>query len=288
MECDYCKHSFSSKGILISHQKTAKYCLILQNKNSDNFLCNFCSKKFTSQYNLNEHFIICREKQYKDRDNKEVNQLKEQIINLEIIQKYTQTMLNEKNEYICKLETNIGKLEAKLETTIEKLEAKLEKFEDSILSKTEKKAIQPITNNTTNIVINNTLNLNDIKQMTSFLEDNLDKDVLVNGQKGVAVLLSSTILKGRYKCVDTSRQNFEFTNELGEIERDVKAKKLTNALIKSDICSKSADKGMELWKKADGTTDSLGYQAHFDRVLEMINFNRDNSVFRSELSALTS
>ena len=106
--------------------------------------------------------------------------------------------------------------------------------------------------------------------MTAFLEEKLDKEVVAGGQKGLAFLLSNTVLKDKYKCVDPSRQNFEFTNELGEVERDVKAKKLTNALIKSDICSKSGEIGMELWKKEDGSTDSLRYEAHSKNVLEMI------------------
>ena len=281
MECEFCKRSFSTKGILISHQKSAKYCLKLQNKNNENFLCNFCNKNFTSQYNLNEHLIICKEKQYEERDNKvkdiyikEVNELKQQIANLEISKKYTESLLKEKNDYI------------------EKLEARLEKFEDSILSKTEKKQITTApnhtTNNTTIVINNNYLNLNDIPKMAAFLEEKLDKEVVAGGQKGLAFLLSNTVLKDKYKCVDPSRQNFEFTNELGEVERDVKAKKLTNALIKSDICSKSGEIGMELWKKEDGSTDSLRYEAHSKNVLEMINFTRDNSTFRSELSALTS
>jgi hypothetical protein len=138
------------------------------------------------------------------------------------------------------------------------------------------------------VINNNYLNLNDIPKMSAFLEEKMDKEVVAGGQKGLALLLTNTVLKDKYKCVDPSRQNFEFTNELGEVERDVKAKKLTNALIKSDICSRSGDKGLELWKKEDGTTDSLRYEAHSKNVLEMINFTRDNSTFRSELTALTS
>ena len=119
--------------------------------------------------------------------------------------------------------------------------------------------------------------------------------MLAGGQKSFALLMSSTMLKDKYKCVDPSRQNFEFTNELGEIERDVKAKKLTTAIIKSNIRSRSGEKGEELspqsgpegGKKEDGSTDSLRFQANSKNVLEMINFDMDNSTFRSELSALT-
>ena len=103
------------------------------------------------------------------------------------------------------------------------------------------------------------------------------------------------MLKDKYKCVDPSRQSFEFTNELGQIERDVKAKKLTSAIIKSDIRGRSGEKGEELspqsgsegGKKADGSTDSLRFEANSKNVISMINFDIDNSTFRSELSSLT-
>ena len=205
---------------------------------------------------------------------------------IDIAQKSYDTKLIEKDNQINRMTQIISDQKE----TIKKLEAKLEKFENILLdSKTEKKPTT--TNNTTNnniVINNNSLNLNDIPKMTAFLEEKMDKDVVAGGQKGLALLLSNTVLKDKYKCVDPSRQNFEFTNELGEVERDVKAKKLTNALIKSDICAKAGERGMQLWKKEDGTTDSLRHDAHSKKVLEMIMFSQDNSTFRSELSALTS
>ena len=314
MNCEFCQKEFQIKSTLVYHQKTAKYCLEIQGKTNDQYKCSDCQKTFSTQYRLNDHQnISCK---FKDKSNyeKEIISIKEELATYKKQEKirakekeayyqqqlkeketYYQQQLKEKETYYQQqikekdiyLSTFEEKLKEKSET-ISKLEAKLEKFEDNILSKTEKKPIT--TNNTTNnIVINNNyLNLNDITKMSAFLEEKLDKDVVAGGQKGLAFLLSNTVLKDKYKCVDPSRQNFEFTNELGEVERDVKAKKLTNALIKSDICSRSGDKGLELWKKEDGSTDSLRYQAHSKNVMEMINFTLDNSTFRSELSALTS
>ena len=289
IECEFCKKLFGSNNVLHHHKKTAKYCLDLQGKIVNTFECSYCKKCLTTNERLITHLNICKSK-VKEEASKDFNEQK----------KYYEDKLKEKDSYYEqqkkyyeeKLKEKDSLLKEKNDY-IEKLEAKLEKFEDSILSKTEKKIITAIpnhtTNNTTNIVINNNyLNLNDIPKMTAFLEETLDKEVVAGGQKGLALLLSNTVLKDKYKCVDPSRQNFEFTNELGEVERDVKAKKLTNALIKSDICSKSGEIGMELWKKEDGSTDSLRYEAHSKNVLEMINFTRDNSTFRSELSALTS
>ena len=297
IECEFCKKFFSSKSNLYTHQNTAKYCLDLQGNSSDKeFKCEFCNKQYAQKKGLVLHISSCKEREKKfqtDKDNEQsklIKKLECEIIRIKRTEKENikniieekdknyEQKLKEKNEYIAKLEANISKLEAKLE-----------KFEDSILSKSDKKyPTTTTTNNTTNnIVINNSLNLNDIEKMNSFLDEKLDKDVLAGGQKSFALLMSSTMLKDKYKCVDPSRQNFEFTNELGEIERDVKAKKLTTAIIKSNIRSRSGEKGEELWKKADGTTDSLCFQANSKNVIEMINFDVDNSTFRSELSALT-
>ena len=288
IECEFCKKLFGSNNVLQHHKKTAKYCLDLQGKIVNTFECSYCKKCLTTNERLMTHLNICKSK-VKEEASKDFNEQK----------KYYEDKLKEKDSYYEQqkkyYEDKLKEKESLLKEKndyIEKLESRLEKFEDSILSKTDKKQITTAanhtTNNTTIVINNNYLNLNDIPKMTAFLEEKLDKEVVAGGQKGLAFLLSNTVLKDKYKCVDPSRQNFEFTNELGEVERDVKAKKLTNALIKSDICSKSGEIGMELWKKEDGSTDSLRYEAHSKNVLEMINFTRDNSTFRSELSALTS
>ena len=311
MQCEFCNKEFSSKGNLVVHQSSAKYCLVLQGKTNSNFKCEHCAKTFNYSHNLNEHLNSCKDKKKKENDEKEENIKKIQEENITLKNKNTENrkkikQLEEKNEDLQDKVSTIGlekdtyyeeKIKerndyiAKLEANIAKLEAKLEKFEDTVTSiviSKEKKCQQTTTNNTTNNIVINALNLNDIPKISSFLEEKLDKDVLAGGQKGLAVLVSSTMLKDKYKCVDASRQNFEFINELGEVERDVKAKKLTNALIKSEICSKAGDKGIKLWTKEDGSTDSLRHDAFSANVLELINFDRDNSTFRSELTTLTS
>ena len=289
MDCEFCKKTFSSKSNLISHQKSTKYCLELQGKTNNDFVCQYCSRTFTLYKTLSEHINVCKKKQIKEEEEKtnEYEKILKKLEKYEGIEK----RLDDKNKENKQLKEKISDQKE----YISKLEAKLEKFEDTVTSmvlcKTDKKATPnttTTTNNTTNIVINNSLNLNDIPTMTAFLEEKMDKEVVAGGQKGLALLLKNTVLKDKYKCVDPSRQNFEFTNELGEVERDVKAKKLTNALIKSDICAKAGERGIQLWKKEDGSTDSLRHDAHSKKVLEMIMFSQDNSTFRSELSALTS
>jgi hypothetical protein len=302
-KCCHCEKCFTTYQRVIDHQNNS--CKLKEKTKYEKDIVSIkeelatCKKQEKIRLKEKETYYLqqikekeaCYQQQIKEKEACYQQQIKEK-------EAYYQQQIKEKDFYLSTFEEKLKEskdlIKDKIET-ISKLEARLEKFEDSILSKTEKKTIMSTptpnhtTNNTTNIVIhNNTLNLNDIPKMAAFLEDKLDKEVVAGGQKGLALLLSNTVLKDKYKCVDPSRQNFEFTNELGEVERDVKAKKLTNALIKSDICAKSGEIGMELWKKEDGSTDSLRYEAHSKNVLEMINFTRDNSTFRSELSALTS
>ena len=142
MNCEFCKKEFACKGTLITHQKTAKYCLQLQGKNIIQlFECNFCVKNFTTQQNLKEHILVCKEKEKIDLQQKE-KKYEVQIINIKVeyeakienqkqeyIEKlnnkdsYYQEKLTEKNDYISKLEAKLEKMEAKLESKLEKLES---------------------------------------------------------------------------------------------------------------------------------------------------------------------
>ena len=299
MECEFCQKVFSTKYLLTQHQTKTKYCLSIQGTNVKQNECKYCSKNLCSNERLNTHYDVCKEKLKKDSQDIQENIRKE----------YESKLLKQKRDFDSKLKEQRENYEEKIRcqkevydtkindnlSIISKLETKLEKFENVVIANSTKHS--NTTTNTTNITLNenNTLNLNDIEKMNSFLDEKLDKEVLAGGQKSFALLMSSTMLKDKYKCVDPSRQNFEFTNELGEIERDVKAKKLTTAIIKSNIRSRSGEKGEELspqsgpegGKKEDGSTDSLRFQANSKNVLEMINFDMDNSTFRSELSALT-
>ena len=47
MECQFCHNKFSNKQNLNAHQKKAKYCLKIQNKNPDQeYSCDSCKKYF--------------------------------------------------------------------------------------------------------------------------------------------------------------------------------------------------------------------------------------------------
>ena len=165
----------------------------------------------------------------------------------------------------------------------------MEKFENVVTNI----ASEPKTVKTTNVVVNNnTLNLSH-EHVTKVLDEHFTKEVAAGGQKGLAKMVCEKMLTGpdgkkAYVCVDSSRQTFEFTNNDGDIERDVKAKKLTKALINSKIQQKAAEVGNQIWTKEDGHVDSTLYEYCSPKVMELACFEKDDSKFRSELSALTS
>jgi len=204
---------------------------------------------------------------------------------------YERKMSKQKKEFdeqLCKQRTDMEEKIDTLKQTIAKLEAKLEKFEDAVISS---KKPTNTTNNTNNTNI--TLNLNDTERFRSIIEEKLTKHVVCNGQRGLAKFAVENLLKDAagklmYKCVDPSRQNFEFTNSDGIVEKDVKAIKLKRALIDGDVITKAKNAGNEIWTKEDGSTDNDRYLASSGKVMEIITVDRDDTKFRTELSALTS
>ena len=61
MECVYCGSILKTELTLKHHQKTAKYCLIKQNKNFEEHKCFFCKANFILKSSLYKHLKICKE-----------------------------------------------------------------------------------------------------------------------------------------------------------------------------------------------------------------------------------
>ena len=296
IQCNICNKEFSTKGSLHTHQKTAKYCLEKQGKNNEEFNCSFCKKKFTLRHVLQDHLQTCKEKKMKDKEEKDFNiksahqnEIKEILKKMEEKDNLNTEKLAEKDRhYTEQLEKLDEKLKEKNEY-IEKLEAKLEKFEDAVIA--SKKPTNTTNNN--NIVVANTLNLNDTERFKSIIQEKLTKNVVCNGQRGLAKFAVENLLKDSegklmYKCVDPSRHNFEFTNSDGIVEKDVRAIKLKRALIGGDVIVKAKNAGNELWTREDGSMDNDRYTASSGKVMEIMTVDRDDTKFRTELSALTS
>jgi hypothetical protein len=306
MECNFCKKVFSSKSNLCAHQNTAIFCLELQGKQPDEkgFNCDFCNKKYAQKKGLILHVNTCKEKVKKSQDEKQnehvtlVKQLELEITKLKEIEKnsikkvtdekdsYYQEKLREKNEYITKLETKLEKFEnavvANMAATTHSLEAKAVK------------ATQSTTNNTTlntNITVNNVLNLSQ-EHVKKVLTEQLDYNVVYAGQSGLAAFVVEKMLKNQagnliYRCVDPSRQMFEFMDENGDTVRDMKAEKLIQSLVKGEVIKIGLEQAGKGWNTDDQKLNVQRTEVFSANVTEYANLNRNNTVFRSKVSSMT-
>ena len=313
MECEFCNTILKSLSSLKYHKKTNKKCLEKQNITStDEFTsCEFCDKIFTSRI-LKTHIKTCKNKKVKEKDDIIEELLKEKDL--------FEDLLKEKDEMF---EITIKEKDEMFEITIKEKDEIIEEMkkekdeiiEENLILKNrilkletendiykndhdfvKKLAAQP--KNTTN-----TNNNNKIKVMNNFFDnpekvkqlvnDKLTQDHICDGQKGVAQFATDFLLRDEdgninYFCTDPSRSIFKFQNADGEIEKDVKANKLTNMLLEAGLKYKAGIIAPTLWTKKDGTVDSDKFQIFSPSTNEIILMQMDNSVFRNELACLIS
>jgi hypothetical protein len=221
--CKFCSKEFSSKYVLLNHQKTAKSCLKLQGKNDieSEVECDNC-KKILSIRSYKQHKVKCDEKyqevkeieEVKERDKEKDKEIKELH---DIIENYKLEMrlLEKENE-----KQNV--IISGLEKHIEKLEKQIEKFHSTSTSITMKLAEKTNTVNNVNnktVVINNNPPLtNDILRQyaNTFTIDN------AYNINGITKHLTSS-LENHIICTDPSRNIFKYTNEKDEeiIDKDL-------------------------------------------------------------------
>ena len=123
--CEFCKKQYNNISALNYHQKTAGFCLKIQEtiKNDSNisntendkelFTCTYCKKEFNRKYNFNLHLKICKYK--------EVEEVKNE---------YDIKVENVKNEYEIKLENVKNENEVKLENNKKELDDIKKELED--------------------------------------------------------------------------------------------------------------------------------------------------------------
>ena len=246
MECQYCKTMLKTNSALKQHQTKTKYCLKLQGKDNEKgtFICKGCNKDFHQKIVLNTHIKICPS--YKP----------------EILLKRIELLENEKNIWL---------------------------EEKKILLKEKKDLIETIAKNprkTTNI--HNTLNLSvfnksdeDIKQL---VENNYNKEYLIEGQKGVARFTHSHVLKTEpnqmpmYTITDKTRGNGKYKTSNSEVVIDNGMQGLTKKIHPS-IKNKAINIAI--------IEDAMNNKDIYDGYQEIFSMDDDNSVFREEMIRLT-
>ena len=128
------------------------------------------------------------------------------------------------------------------------------------LDKIANKAIdRPIINTTNNTTLNiaSFMDFNDIDKIKNAIENKLDINHIIDGQKGLAHFVKDNILtddtgKLLYICTDPSRQIFKYKDSTGEIKKDVEAKKLTNYIVDGGIKQKTVEVANEWYTDDEG------------------------------------
>jgi len=269
MECKFCNKQLSTVGNLNYHIKNNKNCLEIQkNHRNENDIpislvsCEFCDKTFSNK-TLKVHLKTCK--------NRKDELLKEK-----------DAIIKQKDEIIEEMKNRILKLET--ENDIYKNDHELIK----------NLASQPKTMNNNNNKIRIMNNFFDNpEKVKQIVNEKLTNDHIIDGQKGVAQFAYNTLLRDdegnvNYFCTDPSRCIFKFQNSEGEIEKDIKAIKLTNMLLDAGIKQKTGTMAPALWTKKDGSIDVNKFQIFSPSTTEIILMQTDNSVFRNELACLTS
>jgi hypothetical protein len=304
--CEYCKKTYATKGTLTTHQKSTKSCLEIQKKIKEEvitleFSCQYCDKKFTSKQNIKNHESICKTKNIDV-----VKELKEKY-NFEILE------IKEKHEFeiseIKLLNKNYLEEIHSLRETVASLQGELKsanKASDCIyeIAKQPKNNNNNITNNnssnsnTTNNNNNKTLNISghidfkNIDKVKEIIDEKYDINHILSGQKGCAQFAAQYLLvddngKYVYLCTDPSRNTFKFKNEIGEIEKDIEAKKLTNYLVDGGLQEKAKHLSLN-WCQNDGVIDQEKFLLITEKQLSIMNIKDNNSEFKRELSSIIS
>lgn len=269
MNCNFCNNTFSSKYVLNNHQKRAKYCIDIQKKNGslpiyDLYKCEFCDIE-VAKNTKDRHLKSCR--------------------------KRTEKIIEEKDIKIYMLEKDLAVKNKELEEVYKQLEVyKHQLYEDDKFIKEIAKQPRNQTNQTTNTQ-NNLINMTplDISEagFSQCIQDKFTKNYLLNGQKGAARFAVDNLLKDsdgklKYVCTDPSRQIYRFKTLTGDLERDVKAKKLTKALV-DNLTKKSHN--ISVGEIDGGDADIfVVYTSNFQDIRDLSD---DNGEFRAELASLT-
>lgn len=250
MECQYCKKVLQTKSSLNSHQTKTKYCLTLQGKETKgSFNCDYCKKTYVKKGHLNDHLKIC-------------------TYNSTYVQTLRQELLD------CKQEITV--LRQKVES-LEK-DKKLWINQSQTLAKNPRKTTTNIRNTLNLSVFNKTEE--DIKQL---VEDNYNKEYLIEGQKGVARFTHSHVLKTEanqmpmYTITDKTRGNGKYKSSNSEVVIDNGMHGLTKKLHPS-IKNKAINIAI--------IEDAMNNQDVYEGYQEVFKMDDDNSVFREEMIRL--
>ena len=262
LECDFCSKLFSSLSSLNYHKKTAKYCLLIQNVESESKnSCEYCNKEFVSKHVTLKHLSTCKE-YIKIQNQKENFKLKEE---LESLKKETESKIEllRKENYELKrekyyFEIKYNHYKEQVDKRIEEVNSLQNRIERLATKSIEKPTISN-TNNNTSTIVNNLNTFHTQEYINNKIEDTFNDKYIHDGPKSLAQYVTDHIITVNgeliYICSDYARKNFKYKDKDGNEITDPSAVKLI-----SMIKDKLYDKTSYLYSWAEGELDCLKLQ----------------------------
>jgi hypothetical protein len=120
---------------------------------------------------------------------------------------------------------------------------------------------------------------------TDTINEFLDKNYVIDGQKGIAKFAYDYLLKDdnnklMYICTDPSRHIFRFLSPDGQMVRDINANKLISSIAES-VKNKSAEITIN-------NVNNENRDIYISKFQEIADLKSNNYVFRTELASFTS
>ena len=215
MECTYCKNTFKSKSGLRNHQKTARYCLVIQNKDNEineKYKCEGCGKSYSTPFSFGRHKNNCLSIKYNKQYEEKINKL-----------------LNKNTQYI----TQIDMLESILIEKDRQIKELADRLENVAIRATERPTVSTTTNNKTTInnIIQNLQPVSDRVMIENV--PNLTIDHIKKGPSGYAEYALEFPLKDRILCTDFARRKIKYKDMEGNVITDPEMANLSKKFFSS-------------------------------------------------------
>lgn len=259
--------------------------------------CSFCKRTFCNKSNLNRHLQTAKGCK---------NDVKKYMFVCEkCSDEFTSKQTLNYHLNICKVKNKDKEIETYVETDVGVLHKQIKQLSTEVkILKNEKQPSQNITNNITNITVNNygsILNYMTPEHVEETFENKYKLETFLGAQKALADFTTKNFLSGEghplYFCKDKSRHKFTFTDrEQKEIE-DINASILirlikqgfgkVKTLYKEEL--EILEKRLQQFQKEDETTANI-VEVHrkIKRLKEVyeeiVNIIQDGSDYRIQLS----